>query len=330
MASSIVVKDYAVVLGKTPDTDWALLLDVMPVEPRLLEQPDQLRQVNTLSGIDAGLTFNGRLLALLTRLLAQFKRPADKAPVLLVLPEQLANEPALSEFVQALRQQFPSLLSHSGCQLFPYGRSAGLMALAAARQLLATGEPEVWIIGLDSPVAMLQTTAAQAADSANLLSPAAERQLPDQVVWSEGAVGMALQQSDTGLYCQYLAADATVTNDAEELALAQLFTAAAAHSDSALTQLYLPDNGCSELTACWQPHYRRLAPVINEASQMRFPAYSSGELGAAGGLYRFLLLYLSYSNANQSGLTLQCEISQRLYRAVAVFSWQQAGGLSER
>lgn len=329
MASPIVVKDHAVVSGKTSDTDWALSLDVIPVEPTLRKEPGHLRQVNTLSDIDSGLTFNGRMMALLIRLLPQFSGVPDNAPVLLVLPEQLANEPALSDFVQALWQQFPTLLCHSGCQLFPYGRSAGLMALAAARELLENGETEVWIIGLDSPVAMLQTTTAKPADSGYLHSPQAERQLTDQVVWSEGAVGMALQLSDTGLCCQYLASDATVSSDADELALARLFTAAAAHAGSALTQLYLPDNGCSELTACWQPHYLCLAPVINEASQLRFPAYSTGELGAAGGLYRFLKLYLSYSTANQRGLTLQCEISQRLYRAVAVFSWQHASNISD-
>ncbi|MBV2129705.1 hypothetical protein [Arsukibacterium indicum] len=328
MASCIALKQHAVIVGKTSDTDWALQLDVMPVDPILIQQAGQLRQVNTLSGIDAALPFNSRLLAMLTRLLAQFEPGPANAPVLLVLPELLANETVLSAFVQQLRQQFPTLLSHGGCQLFPYGRSAGLMALSAARQLLESGEPVVWIIGLDSPVALLQTMGSELSASAaqQLIS---EDQQVEQVVWSEGAIGMALQHSDTGLSCQYLASDATVGNDVDELALAQLFKGAASQAGSSMAQLYMPDNGLSELTACWQPHYLHLAPVISKTSQLCFPAYTTGELGAAGGLYRFLLLYLSYSNASQSGLSLQCEISERLYRAVAVFSWQNAGSLSE-
>ncbi|SNY42941.1 hypothetical protein SAMN06297280_0507 [Arsukibacterium tuosuense] len=325
MASCLTVTDYAAVLGKTADTEWALQLDVMPVEPVLASQAGQLRQVNRLANPDLedpDLSFAGRLVAMLKKLRSQLSLLPDAAPVLLVLPEQVAGEQALAGVVQTLRQAFPELLGHSACQLFPYGRSAALMAINAARQLLTAGESVVWIIGLDSPVSAMSVKEPTIAELA-------ECQISDNVVWSEGAVALALQHSKTGLCCHYLAADATVSSATQELAIAQLFDAVAANTDSALTRIYLPDNGSSELTACWQSSYQRLAPRIEQTTQLSLPAYSTGELGAAGGLYRFLHLYLAYSNANQQGVTLQCEISERLYRAVAVFSWQQAGSISE-
>ncbi|HAW91786.1 TPA: hypothetical protein DCX24_02780 [Candidatus Azambacteria bacterium] len=151
----------------------------------------------------------------------------------------------------------------------------------------------------------------------------------EQIVWSEAAVAMALTQSDTGLRCHYLASDATVSTETDELAIGNLFDGASANTDGPLSWLYLADNGSSATTACWQPHYPRLAPVIDAATQLSFPAYFTGELGAAGGVYRLLHLYLGYLNAGHRGFTLQCEISQRLYRAVAVFSWQQASNISD-
>lgn len=340
MASCLALKDYAAVVGKTALTDWALQLDTVPVAPSLVTQGGQLRQFNRLADIDASLPLASRLVAMLEKLRAQLSVLPDAAPVLLVLPEQLGSEQALAGFIFTLQQEFPALLSHSACQLFPYGRSAALMALTAARQLLTAGEPVVWIIALDSPVAALSAiepavepaikpVVSKTLQSETVSAERAEDQNSGQVVWSEGAVAVALQHSDSGLYCHYLAADATVSNAAEELAIAQLFAAVAVNTDSSLAQFYLPDNGSSALTACWQPHYQRLAPVIAEATQLSFPAYTTGELGAAGGLYRFLHLYLGYINACHSGLTLQCEISERLYRAVAVFSWQQAGSISE-
>lgn len=325
MATCLRVADYAAVLGKTADTEWALQLDVMPVEPVLVSQAGELRQVNRLKNadiVDPGLSFTGCLVAMLHKLLSQLSLQPDAAPVLLVLPEQLAGEQALAAVVQTLRQVFPELLGHSACQLFPYGRSAALMAINAARQLLTAGESVVWIIGLDSPVSAMPVNEPSMAELT-------EYQISDNVIWSEGAVALALEQSTTGLRCHYLAADATVSSATEELAIAQLFDAVAANTDSALARLYLPDNGSSELTACWQAHYPRLASCVEKSTQLSLPAYSTGELGAAGGLYRFLHLYLAYSNANHKGLTLQCEISERIYRAVAVFSWQQAGSISE-
>lgn len=345
MASCLALKDYAAVVGKTALTDWALQLDTVPVAPSLVTQGGQLRQFNRLADIDASLPLASRLVAMLEKLRAQLSVLPDAAPVLLVLPEQLGSEQALAGFIFTLQQEFPALLSHSACQLFPYGRSAALMALTAARQLLTAGEPVVWIIALDSPVAALsaiepavepaikpvvsKTLQSETVSAETVSVESAEDKNSGQVVWSEGAVAVALQHSDSGLYCHYLAADATVSNAAEELAIAQLFAAVAANTKRPLERLYLADNGSSALTACWQPHYQRLAPVIAEATQLSFPAYTTGELGAAGGLYRFLHLYLGYINACHSGLTLQCEISERLYRAVAVFSWQQAGSISE-
>ncbi|KKO46677.1 hypothetical protein WG68_05185 [Arsukibacterium ikkense] len=322
MAGCLRVSDYAVVLGKTALTDWALQLDAVPVAANLAMQHKQLAQFNSVADIADDLPLAERLVLLLQLLWQQLTRLPDAAPVLLVLPEQLAGEAALQDCLTALQQAFPTLLSHPACQLYPYGRSAALMALAAARQLLAAGEQQVWLVGLDSPVA------AMLADTP--LEPVqADTQATEPVVWSEGAVALCLTRSDSGLNCQYLASDASVSQQIDEPALAQLFTAVASKVAQPLRRLYLADNGSEALTACWQGQYPRLAGVINIETELMLPAYYTGELGAAGGVYRLLHLYLGYSQAMYNGLTLQCEISEKLYRAVAVFSWQQASTLSD-
>jgi hypothetical protein len=331
MASCLTISDYAVVLGKTGQTDWALQLEAMPVAPTLALINNRVLQYNILTDTDntTDITFiinqdlAVRLLWLLQKVLAQLATVPENAAVMLVLPELLTNEHVLAGFIDALRRTFPTLLSHPACQLFPYGRSAALMALVAARQLLHGGEPLVWVIGVDSPATTILA-------NLSLTMAVTDHQLNEPVVWSEGAVALALRRSNTGLNCHYLATDATVNNHTDETALAQLFTAAAARVDGPLSRIYMADNGDSALTACWQLQYPRLAPVITADSQLALSAYVTGELGAAGGLYRFLHLYLGFALSSHTGFTLQCEISARLYRAVAVFSWQQASSISER
>ena len=329
MAGCIAVKEYAAVLGKTADTDWAMQLDAVPVAPTLCMYNGQWRQFNRVAELEPGMSFATRLVALLAGLWPQLTTAPAAEPVLLVLPEQLASDPLLAQFVSSLQQAYPRLLSHSACQIFPYGCSAALLALSAARQLLEEGTPVVWLIAVDSPVTSYLPLATGAAASAGQAVDSTDALQTEQVLWSEGAVAMALKQDDAGLRCQHLAADATVSHSSADLAMGHLFVEAAQSSKGLLNQLYLPDNGSSAVTACWQRHYPCLAPIIDMSTQLHFPAYYTGELGAAGGVYRLLHLYLGYKSGSLNGVTLQCEISPRLYRAVAVFSWQHASSISE-
>jgi hypothetical protein len=47
-------------------------------------------------------------------------------------------------------------------------------------------------------------------------------------------------------------------------------------------------------------------------------------LGACGGLYRLWHVLHAYEQGRITGQTVQCELSARLFRAVAVFSPSQA------
>ncbi len=322
MASCLSVTDYAVVLGKTAATEWALQLDVAPVPVSLAERDGHVVQFNYLADIAPETNEAGRIVQLIEKLRQQLSKIPDTDPVLLVLPEQLINESQLQTVLNGLHQAFPQLLSHHACQLFPYGRSAALMALAAARQLLAAGEQRVWIIGVDSPVSsVLQQLSSGSVSAVSNIS--------SSVVWSEGAVAMCLSQSAVGLNCHFLASDATVNKQQDEPAIAQLFSAVATNIGSPLRCLYLADCGDDEFTARWQGHYSRLAALVNRETELNFTGFATGELGAAGGVYRLLHLYLGYLQDNEPGLTLQCEISDRLYRAVAVFSWQTASSTTD-
>ncbi len=326
MANCLTIVDYAAVLGKAAQTDWAMQLDALPVAARLAQQDGQLVQFYCVPDITddmpGDVALGPRFVQLLSKLFGQLQQVPDGEPVLLVLPEQLASEPQLQACLDALHRAFPDFLGHRACQLFPYGRSAALMALAGARQLLVAGEQRVWLIGVDSPVAALL------ADQ-RLLAVQADSQAVEPQVWSEGAVAFCLRQSSHGLNCHYLASDATVSQQMDEPALARLFTGVASEVAQPLRRLYLSDNGSAALTACWQGQYPRLAAVVTADTELMLPAYYTGELGAAGGVYRLLHLYLGYHQAHYTGFTLQCEISEKLYRAAAVFSWQHAGTLSD-
>jgi len=68
--------------------------------------------------------------------------------------------------------------------------------------------------------------------------------------------------------------------------------------------------------------YHWLSGVVDENTRSVLPSYFTGELRSCGGLYRLLHLLQAYKTKRLQGTTLQFELSERQYRAVAVFDVQ--------
>jgi hypothetical protein len=233
-----------------------------------------------------------------------------------VLPEFFNGQAhLLQELFIRIAAVYPQLLTHSLSRIFPYGSSGNVMALAEASRLLSTDAVEqVWIIAMDS-LAEKQLLL-QLAEQQRLLT--AQRM---GLCASEGIVGLCLGQSATGLVVEFSAMDADVEGTPKQ-ALISLFTLVNAQPHHPIQTIYFTDNVDETLTQQWLEAYPLLAAKIDQHTQLLFPAYHTGEIGAAGGLYRFLHLFEGFKNGLLSGNILQCEISAKAFRAAGLFSWR--------
>lgn len=324
MASPITILQSGLVIGRAKNSIDGMMLDMTSSEPQALSLgEDQGILVNFISS----LTFNtsGQLsieqfMALFDCLFSeQLQCPEDEC-VLLVLPELFNGQ---DELLHALFAQiavvYPHLLTHSLSRIFPYGSSGNLMALAEASRLLSVDAVEqVWIIAMDS-----------LAEKQLLLQLAQQQRLLTEqhmgLCPSEGIVGLCLGQSEIGLVVNFSAMDADVEGTPKQ-ALTSLFTQISAESSDSLQAIYFPDNGDETLTQQWLDAYPLLSAKIGQHTQLLFPAYHTGEIGTAGGLYRFLHIFEGFKNGLLSGNILQCEISAKAFRAAGLFSWRTWNG----
>lgn len=326
MAPVIAIADYAVITGKSAQTDISMALHSVQIPPiPLFWQQHLTLQTNFVQPRADNETLTDRLLMLLNRLLTKIDNELAGNPesevVYLVLPEEFGqHSEALPQLMQQIQRQHPLLLKHADCKLFPYGRSATLIAWAAARQQLSSSpDTPVWLIAFDSlaPGSRLQHFAQhQLADNGQ-----ADLSQSNSVA-SEAAVALKLTAADSGLTVSYAGFDAKRAKHEQETILPRLFAEVASTIPSSIAQLVMPDNGLSVLTAAWLEHYQCLHGVVTAETRIELPAYFSGELGAAGGLYRLLYIYLAYQQQRLSGTTLQCEISDECYRAITAFQYQ--------
>lgn len=321
MASGITISDYALVLGKTADPVIATRLRAANLPDKQAEWHGQVLDAEFLSELPLTLPLHQRLVQLLQLAMQQLPQPLQNEAVMLVLPHFAGpDNQQLTALLSKIMQQYPQLLTNEQCRVFPYGRSGGLMAVAAAQQLLNCQAMPVWLIAIDSYA------------SAEGLTPYLQRnnnqtdESKDAIaVPSEAAIILKLEAESAGLYSHFYATDATPGSAEEEHALMSMFGLVADKLTQPLKHLYLGDGGSAQLMERWLSQYNQLSGVVNTDTAFEFPAYQTGELGAAGSLYRLLHLYQGYQQGRLSGLTLQCELSDSLYRAATVFSYTEAG-----
>ncbi len=323
MSIHLEVAAKAMVLGKSNDAELAMMLNTIPVVPEYVHlQNGTKTQAAFYYPIDAFENIELRQFSLLEDALGQLDSLPNNEPVLLLTPWfGLHREDRLETWSRSLAERQPALFGNSESRIFPFGRSAALMALSYAEQLLQSNPDQtVWLVAVDSLAD--NDTLETLQDQGKLFNDMGEG-----LIASEGAVVIGLKASTSGLNIQWSGSDASVesasTNyDIQDTALKSLFSNAVQHSSEQIANIYLPDNGDSTLTDLWVNQYHALGSVLSEKVELHMQGLFTGELGAAGGLYRFLHIYEAYQKQRINGLTLQCEISEKLYRAAALYQWK--------
>lgn len=310
-ATAFYLQQHAMVLGYATDTLAAGALQLLPPEPVYLNWQGEMLPAAFVFAPVPEQAFSERLLDLLASLQQQLDGALNNQTVYLILPEY--SEPdssALNSLLQQLMRRFPALLQSQSCRVFPHGSAGVIMALNAAQQHISTqGNKPVWLVAVDS---MAQ------APVLNAYATGERSGVP-----SEGAIALCLTGCQDGVTLQFSATDAQPATTAQH-ALAALFLQLAASLKAPLTQVYFPDSGDPQVTEQWLAQYQHLHGVVDSETRLIFPSYATGELGACGGLYRLWHVLQAYKQGRTTGQTMQCELSARLFRAVAVFSPAQA------
>lgn len=322
---AISLQDSVMLLGAAQSSVDAQALELLGLMPKTL--PWQGNQLATafVAPPAAGQSLPVRLVWLLEQLLLQ-SRAVEQQQVYLILPEQAgADDSTLNAFLQLLMQRLPPLLMSPGCRVFPYGSAGALMALNAATQYFQQFQqhsaqdnvpsetcgkisPQVWLVAVDSLAQDSVLNRYAALDSS-------------AVVLSEGAIALCIAADSNGNSVLFHAADASPgATPEQDNAIGHLFLQLATQVTEPLKQLYLPDCGDEQQSSRWLMQYSSLHGAVDVDSQLVFPAYACGELGASGGLYRLWHLLSRLQRNEITGLTAQLEISARQYRALTLFS----------
>lgn len=305
------LKQHAMVLGYATDTHSAAALQVLPPAPAYINWREATLPAALVFAPASEQPFSDRLLDLLAKLQQQLDGALNNQTVYLILPEYTEpDNTELNSLLQQLMRRFPGVLHSQNCRVFPHGSAGVLMALNAAQQYIATpGNGPLWLVAVDS---MAQ---------ASVLDAYADGKLSG--VPSEGAIALCLTGCHRGLTLQFSASDAQPATTVQS-AVAALFLQLTANLKTPLKQLYFPDSGDAQVTEQWLAQYQHLHGVVDSETSLIFPSYATGELGACGGLYRLWHVLQAYEQGRITGQTVQCELSARLFRAVAVFSPSQA------
>lgn len=326
------VLSRALALGKTCDPEWALRLATVPAPWQSISfGQDQHCQGAFCWPMNSFASHEARLQSLIQLAFGQLERLPEQDSVLLVTPEfgPYAQD-RLADWLNDLATQYPGPFAKNRLRVFPYGSAGVPMAVAHAQDLLiADPLVRIWLIGVDS---LAQHTVLEAlSEKGRLSSETGSGLLPSEgaviLELCAGAAGLQLEWQETGGQSsdQQRAEQQRAAQQPEKLedaAIRHLFERAAYKLKTPLDHLYLPDNGDKTLTQSWLQSYLALAPVLSGTTQMHQPGMFTGELGAAGGVYRVLHLYEAYRRRRIQGRVLQCEISASLYRAVASYGWQ--------
>lgn len=308
--TAISVVDSVMLLGGAQSSADAATLDLLGQTPQPLHWHGQTLATAFVAPPVSGQTTAQRLVWLLEQLQQQ-SSAFNQQQVYLILPEQAAaDDSSLNTFLQLLMQRMPTLLMAPGCRVFPYGSAGALMALnAAVQQITQQPAAKIWLVAVDS-LALSAAIDLVAAASA-----------PDAVVLSEGAIALCIGADCQGINIQWHGADASPgALPEQDSAITALFLQLVQKVPQPLTRFYLPDCGDEQQSSRWQLQYTHLHGAIDQHSQLVFPSYSCGELGACGGLYRLWHLITQMPATDQPGLIAQLEISARHYRALTLFN----------
>lgn len=309
--TAVSVVDSVMFLGSAKSRAEVVALQLLEQTPRPLQWHGQRLATAFATPPLSGQTTAERLVWLLEQLQQQ-SSAFNQQQVYLILPEQAAaDDSSLNAFLQLLMQRMPLLLLAPGCRVFPYGSAGALMALnAAVQQIAQQPDTRIWLLAVDSLAISSALDLASAALAA------------DATVLSEGAIALCIASDKDGISIQWHGADASPgALPEQDSAIAALFLQLVQQVQQPLTRFYLPDCGDEQQSSRWQLQYTHLHGAIDQHSQLVFPSYRCGELGACGGLYRLWHLLTPSATASYPGLVAQLEISARHYRALTLFKF---------
>lgn len=304
------LSNMLMLLGNAHDSAAALHLDILPMAQTYLPWQEQQIPAAYLTELTFGAALSERLLELISQFIRRYGSEIAGATVYLVLPElNDVTDSQLSTFLSRLMQRETTFLLAPQCRVFPYGSAGGVMALSALQEALVSDPTQhIWLIGADTVIVP------------EVLERHCQAPLAHQL--SEGVIALKFGAAEQGFVIE-TASDASF-NPETEPAVSALFNYVVQFSPEPLQHICLPDSGNETMLAGWSMHYQNLRPVLTEATELLFPGYVTGELGAAGGLYRLAYLLDAYQNGRVGGRTLMLEMSAKSYRAVAVITQQTA------
>jgi len=320
---SFILSQTAVLLGISSETESALSVDQKAPEVPIISFNDELKISAAFCSIVSDNKLD-RVLALLELLLNQKIADSEinfnQTPVFWLLPElTIHDNQTLIEWATALKNAFPILFNHPKTQFFPFGSSAFTVSLNTADSLLKDNNDvsEVCIIAVDT----LFHEVTSLLNSGSLFSfTSGEGMIP-----SEGVAMTCMSYANEGI--NMLASNHTsATTHQQTQAIETLFSSISNHpmlknEKSMVSHLYVPGNGLAETTNPWLNAYGCLAGVVGQHTKIKQLGLLTGEIGCVTGLYNFLHIYFAYQHQKISGITLQVDISDRLYQAVSLYSW---------
>ncbi|KLV03743.1 hypothetical protein ABT56_18235 [Photobacterium aquae] len=236
------------------------------------------------------------------------------APILVLLPQLgTVDQSQHQALYPYLCQAIPALAAHTHCYLYPYGRSAMLLAWQQIERLLSQEcHSGVWVLALDSDPRL----------SSLPFSTACLQDVEDGIVASESVIALKVFTSASGLIRPWLSYEARTRDKAATAAVMALFQRYQHACGQPIHQFYAPYDGGRGSAEEWAGAYQHLHGCVGEFTQIVMSGALTGELGACSGLYNLLHLYARYQRGEYQLPTLQLEISEKLYRGAALYAWQ--------
>jgi len=343
-----VLEETRLLLGCETDTDKALALDKLPLNTFFSNLSDGSEVVSAFCHLpDNAQRFADcnkleRVEQLLLHLLTDILPGSEggeaaicsQMPVFWLLPElsrELVPQPTgiidtgldLTSWAARLKKTFPALFSHKLSQFFPFGRAALPMALATLAELFYDNPavPGVYFIAVDSLYQDLNNPA----QYKQWISATSDSGL----VPSEGGIFTCIRPAkaagEAGITIDFSAQESS-SNPQRSQGIASLFLKACQFicaQERKVSNLYLPGNGCEDLSKSWLDAYFQLAPCLGAPPEIMQSALFTGELGSVTGLYNLLHIYSGFEQQELTGYVMQLEQSHSLYQGLALYSWQE-------
>jgi len=309
MNNRFIISEQLLFTGLAQDTVSALSLPLYPGEVSV-EKSDEGQSISAFIPQLSQENLFERIVSLIKLALKDSTLNQCNTPILWLLPElQWHQEDVIAQWTDKFKSLFPNLVDRT-VKFFPYGRAALPMALNYLTELPKQSQlNKVCILAVDSHFFK--------DDGVTVYS---ECSIVEQTwIPSEGLAYIILEQQTFGLEIIHSDYDSAIS--LEKLrSIENLFSQQSDFSEQ-LSYLYLPGNGDQKLVTPWALAYQTLDRMLTIGSQIIQTGYHTAELGCVTGLYNLMHIYDNYNEEVYQGDTLQLEISDNIYSAVALYRW---------